>query len=288
MRYIDKDGVLITIYYSYKSSGKLLWSLEKACEDIARSRHVISRLFWRDFVAQFRQKILGYLWALLGPLLGIISFLFLFFVGVLKPGESEIPYTAYVLIGGMIWSCLPTTIAAVSNGLQNQSDLILRTSIPKLALAISSLAGALYNIVISMITTGIALVIIGIKPSWWFLAYPLLIMPIILLGTAIGLILSVFGSIAKDLTPLVLQMITLIMYLTPVVYLPSTIQNTTIRSIIEWNPISPLVEIPRSLICLGHTNSLSYFLWVSLGTIILTILALHIFYALEDLVPERL
>lgn len=288
MRHIDENNIQIVTYDSYKNGGGMLWSLRKAFEDITVSRHVISRLFWRDFVAQFRQKILGYLWILLSPFLAIVSFLFLFFVGVLKPGEGEIPYAAYVLIGGMIWSCLPTTIAAVSSGLQNQSDLILRTSIPKLALAISSLAGAVYNIFISMITTGIVLIIIGIKPTWWFLAYPLLVLPIILLGFSIGLILSVIGSIAKDLTPLLLQIIALIMYITPVVYMPSTIQNPAIRTIIDWNPVSPLIEIPRSLICLGNADSLFYFLWVSLGTIVFTAFALHIFYVLEDLVPERL
>lgn len=288
MRYIDEDGIPVTVYQPNERRGGLLWGLRQASEDIAASRHVIVRLFWRDFVAQFRQKILGYLWALLGPLLGIVSFLFLFFVGVLRPGEGEIPYTVYVLIGSTIWGCLPGAMGAVSSGLQNQADLILRTRIPKLALAISSLAGITYSILISMVTMSVVLLVVGVKPTWWLLAYPLLVLPMVLLGTAIGLVLSVLGTIAKDLTPLITQALSLVMYVTPVIYLHSTIQNPVVKSIIVWNPVSYLVDVPRSLVCLGKADNIDIYFWVSFATVVLITVGLRIFYLLEDLVAERL
>jgi len=288
MRYIGEGGVPVTIYEPNERRGGLLWGLRQAGEDITASRHVITRLFWRDFIAQFRQKILGYLWALLGPLLGIVSFLFLFFVGVLKPGEGEIPYAVYVLMGSTIWGCLPGAMGAVSSGLQTQADLILRTRIPKLALAISSLAGVSYSILISMVTMAIVLMAVGIKPTWWFLAYPLLALPMILLGAAMGLVLSVLGTIARDLTPLVTQALSLVMYITPVIYLHSTIQSPVVRSIIEWNPITYLVDVPRSLICLGRADNIGIYLAVAGVTIALVTVGLRIFYLLEDLVAERL
>src|ERR1043166_3421742 len=149
MRYIDQDGTQITVYQPNERCGGVLWGLCQAYQDLLASRHVIHQLFRRDFISQFRQKLFGYFWALLSPLLGIFSFLFLFFVGVLSPGEGEIHYTLYVFVGSTIWGCLPGAMGAVSGGLQAQSDLILRTRIPKLALAISSLAGLTYGTIIS-------------------------------------------------------------------------------------------------------------------------------------------
>ena len=153
MRYIDEDGMPVTIYQPNEVQGGIIWGLRRAAEDIVVSRHVIMRLFWRDFLAQFRQKVLGYFWALLSPLLSILSFLFLFFIGVLNPGQGEIPYTLYVMVGSTIWGCLPGAMGAVSGGLQAQADLIMRTRIPKLALAVSSLAGLFYGILISHLFT---------------------------------------------------------------------------------------------------------------------------------------
>lgn len=288
MRYLDNDGTTVTVYQPNERRGGLIWGLRQAREDILASRHVIARLFWRDFVTQFRQKILGYFWALLSPLLGIVSFLFLFFIGVLQPGKGEIPYTIYVLIGSTIWGCLPGAMGAVSGGLQAQADLIMRTRIPKLALAVSSLAGLVYGIAISMVTMTILFWVMGATPSWWFLAYPLLVLPMVLLGTAAGLVLSVLGPIARDLIPLVSQALSLVMYITPVIYVQSTIQNPVVKTLIAWNPITYLVDIPRSLIYLGRTENIDAFLWVAAGTVILVTLGLRIFYLLEDLVAERL
>jgi lipopolysaccharide transport system permease protein len=288
MRYIDKDGMPVTIYQPNEVQGGIIWGLRQATQDIVASRHVIARLFWRDFIAQFRQKILGYFWALLSPLMGILSFLFLFFIGVLNPGQGEIPYTLYVLVGSTIWGCLPGAMGAVSGGLQAQADLIMRTRIPKLALAVSSLAGLLYGILISMITMTIIFVATGVTPTWWFLAYPLLVLPTVLLGTGVGLVLSVLGSIARDLTPMTNQVLALAMYITPVIYVHSTIQNALVKTLIDWNPITYLVDVPRSLICLGRADNVDIFLLASTGTVMLVAIGLRVFYLLEDLVAERL
>lgn len=288
MRYLEEDGTPVTVYLPNERRGGLIWGLKQAYEDVIASRHVILRLFWRDFIAQFRQKILGYFWALLSPLLGIASFLFLFFIGVLRPGEGEIPYTLYVLVGSTIWGCLPGAMGAVSGGLQAQADLIMRTRIPKLALAVSSLATLTYSIGISMITMVLIFVAVGFTPSWWFLAYPLLVLPMVLLGTAVGLVLSVLGAIARDLVPMATQVLGLLMFLTPVVYVRTTLQNPLVRSLIDWNPISSLVDVPRSLVCLGHADHVGLFLWVGLGVLGLVVVGLRTFYLLEDLVAERL
>lgn len=288
MRYFEKNGIPVTVYQPNEMRGGLLWGLQKAIEDIVASRHVIVRLFWRDFIAQFRQKLLGYFWAFLSPFLGIVSFLFLFAIGVLKPGEGDIPYTIYVLVGSTIWGCLPGAMGLVSGGLQAQADLIMRTRIPKLALAVSSLAGLVYSIGISMVTMLILFLFIGVTPSWWILLYPLLVLPMVLLGTAAGLVLSVLGPIARDLVPLATQALSFVMYVTPVIYVQSSIQNPVVKKMIEWNPITYLVDIPRSLVCLGRAENIETFLWVAIGTIVLVTIGLRIFYLLEDLVAERL
>jgi lipopolysaccharide transport system permease protein len=288
MRYIDKEGIPVTIYQPNVFQGGIIWGVRQAVHDIVTSRHVIARLFWRDFIAQFRQKVLGYFWALLNPLLGILSFLFLFFIGVLNPGRGEIPYTLYVMVGSTIWGCLPGAMGAVSGGLQAQADLIMRTQIPKLALAVSSLAGLFYGIMISMITLTIIFVATGVTPTWWFLVYPVLVLPMVLLGTAMGLVLSVLGSIARDLTTMITQLLALVMYITPVIYVHSTIQNPFVKTLIDWNPISYLVDVPRSLICLGRADNVHVFVLASCGMVMLVTVGLRVFYLLEDLVAERL
>jgi lipopolysaccharide transport system permease protein len=49
-----------------------------------------------------------------------------------------------------------------------------------------------------------------------------------------------------------------------------------------------LVDIPRTVICLGDFSGLTSFLWVGGLVIVLLVISLRIFYLLEDLVAERL
>jgi lipopolysaccharide transport system permease protein len=220
--------------------------------------------------------------------LGIVSFLFLFSIGVLRPGEGEIPYTLYALVGSTVWGCLPGAMGAVSGGLQAQSDLIMRTRVPKLALAVSSLAGVFYGIITSMVTMAIVFLIMGRTPTLWFIAYPLLVLPMVMLGTALGLVLAVLGTIARDLTTLTAQALSLVMYLTPAIYLQSSIQNPIVKALIAWNPLTYLVDIPRSLICLNRAEDIPAYSLVVVGTVVLAAIGLRVFYLLEDLVAERL
>jgi lipopolysaccharide transport system permease protein len=288
MHFVDEEGLLVTVYSPNKRQRGFLSGVRQACDDVYVSRHVIARLFWRDFIAQFRQKIFGYFWALLGPLFGILSFVFLFYIGVLRPGEGEMPYTLYVLVGSTIWGALPGAMGAVSGGLQAQADLIMRTRIPKLALAVSSLAGLFYGIVVSMITMMIIFFAYGAVPTYWFIAYPILVLPMVLLGTSLGLVLSVLGTIARDLPVMATQVLSISMYLTPVIYLRSTVGSPVIRKVIDWNPLTYLVDVPRSLIYTGHAENLEIFLGVFAGILVLVLMSLRIFYQLEDLVAERL
>lgn len=288
MQYIDEDGKCVTTYTPNERQGGLIWGIRQAARDIAASRDAIVRLFLRDFMAQFRQRLFGYLWALLAPLLGIASFIFLYFIGVLNPGTEEIPYPIYALLGSSIWACLVGTLGSVSAGLQSQADLIMRTNIPKLALAISSLASIIYGVLVGMVTIGLLFLIYGKMPTVWFFAYPLLVLPMLLLGTAAGLVLSVIGVIAKDATPVVTQVLSLLMYATPIIYVTKNITSPLTRQLMALNPLTYLVDVPRSLLCLGTADHVDVYLWVSLGTIALSVVALRVFYLIQDLVAERL
>lgn len=131
MQFREPDGTLVTVYSPNEQQGWIFWTLKQAWRDLAGSRDIMIRLFLRDFLPQFRQRILGYFWALLSPLIGIASFVFLYFVGVLNPGVGDIPYPIFTLLGASIWGCLAGTMGAVSNGLMAQADLVMRTDIPK-------------------------------------------------------------------------------------------------------------------------------------------------------------
>ena len=262
-------------------------SVAMARREIYVSRHVIWQLFARDFVANLRQKILGYLWVIITPLLAIASFVFLNYAGVLNPGEMSIPYPLFVFIGTSLWALLMTTVTAVANGLIGNSDLIIRTNIPKIGLSLTGLANVLYNYIVGFLLLLIVFAFFRLVPSPWILFYPIVSLPLIALGVGVGLVLAVVGTVARDVTPIALSVLGLLMYVTPVVF-NADLSNPVLRRIIVANPLTYLVDTPRSLATLGVIPSPIGYLLSCMLSLVMLLIGIHAFYLVQDKVAERL
>jgi lipopolysaccharide transport system permease protein len=263
-------------------------TIATAGRELFAARFIIWKIFWRDFVAQFRQKMLGYVWIFLSPLFGIVGFLILYYAGVLVPGESGVPYPLYMFLGTSIWSVLPMAMNSVSVGLQGQADLIMRTNIPKIALAMSALANTLYNISINIVIIIPVMLLFGVLPNLWMPVYPLLLLPLLIIGIGMGLILSVLGVIARDILGIVNQALAVLMFMTPVIFVTDQINNPLLKKIITLNPLTYLIELPRSMVTLGSSPYWLEYSLISLFSLIFLCLSVWIFYTLHDLVAERL
>jgi lipopolysaccharide transport system permease protein len=62
------------------------------------------------------------------------------------------------------------------------------------------------------------------------------------MGLGLGIIISSLTTKYRDLNVLIGFGVTLLMYVTPVVYPLSFLEKSSYRDFIEWNPLSPLVE----------------------------------------------
>ncbi|MBE9141004.1 ABC transporter permease [Nodosilinea sp. LEGE 07088] len=278
------------IIRTYQAGEKSLWpvgSVKLAFRELYFSRHAIWHLFVRDFVAGFRQKIFGYFWILASPLLGILSFVFMNSTGILNPGELEIPYPIFVFVGTSLWSLLTITTTTVANGLIGNSDLIMRTNIPKIGLAVTGMASVLYNFLVSIAVLFIILLAFQLWPALSGLMYPLAVVPLVMMGIGFGLMLAVVGSVARDITSIFINLLGLAMYITPVVY-SAEFANPQLQQIVRLNPLTYLVDTPRSLLILGRVSSPLGFMLASLVAVLVLVAGIHMFYLVKDKVAERL
>jgi ABC-type polysaccharide/polyol phosphate export permease len=278
----------VTVYTANKGRAGILRTAARSVLDIYRHRHLIWVLFSRDFKAQFKQNLLGYLWAALGPLMGVFSFIFMNFVGILNPGPTIVPYPVYAFIGTSLWSFLTSTIALMSNGLNAQSELIMRTNVPKIALAASALASIFYGVLVNLALIILFLLVFRMPFTLSALAFPILIFPLIVLGVGIGLIVSVLGIIVKDIGRMLNQILVVLMFLTPVIFVSENIKSKLLHRLIMDNPLTYLVELPRSILFGQGTNFWPQYLGASLLCFAILLIGVKVFDIVQDLVAERL
>ena len=114
------------------------------------------------------------------------------------------------------------------------------------------IAGIIFNLInfIVQLSVFVILVVIftligsNVHPNWLLVLTPVLVLQTALLGTGIGLIVSSITTKYRDLKILVTFGVSLLMYITPVVYPVSKVPES-FRWLMLCNPVAPIVETFR-------------------------------------------
>jgi lipopolysaccharide transport system permease protein len=114
----------------------------------------------------------------------------------------------------------------------------------------------------------------------------LVLLAAVMVGTAIGLFLTPIGLLYTDVSRLITMALSLVMYLTPVVYgIP---QTGIMKTIMTWNPFTPLVTTIRAVVVGQEPVFLTYFLVLTVVSFFLLLISLVIYRVSIPVIIERL
>jgi lipopolysaccharide transport system permease protein len=216
--------------------------------ELWRYRDLIWLFVWRDFVAYYKQTILGPLWYLIQPILTTIVFSVIF-GNIAKLSTDGLPPFLFYLAGNTVWGYFSTCLTSTSNTFSTNAAIFGKVYFPRLSIPISII---LSNLISFGIRLGVFLCFLAyfilagsaIHPNLWILLLPVLLLIMAGLGLGFGILISSLTTKYRDLQQLVGFGVQLLMYATPVIYPLSTIQGAW-RWLILANPMTPVVEIFR-------------------------------------------
>lgn len=218
-------------------------------KEIWRYRDLIGLFVRRDFVAQFKQTILGPIWHLIQPVLTTLMFL-LIFGRIARISTDGIQPTLFYLSGITIWNYFSTCLTNTSNTFVANASIFGKVYFPRMVLPVS--------IVISnIIRFGIQFMLLlgmmvyyhfnghPLHITWYWLLIPVLIVMMAGIGLGLGIIISSLTTKYRDFAVLLTFAVQLGMYATPIVYPLSFLEDKGYKWLILANPLSPLVETFR-------------------------------------------
>lgn len=256
--------------------------------NIIKSRQLIWQLFRRDFFMSYKKSFLGMTWIFISPIIGIASWVFLNYAGVLQPGDTPIPFPAFVLLGTSIWGLFMGFYSSASGTLSAGAGFINQVKYPHEALLIKQTAQHLASFSITFIVTMVVFLIFGVVPSWGILLFPLAMLPLFFLGAGMGLIVSVMSVVASDLTNLINIGLGFVFYAIPIIYLYDQLESPILKFIVQINPLAYLITGARDLIIEGTIYYPERYVAVAIGAFIFFMFSWRIFYISEDKVIERM
>jgi len=216
--------------------------------DLWRYRDLVLLFVRRDFVAVYKQTILGPLWYLIQPLLTTITFTVIF-GNIAQLPTDGLPQFLFYMSGTVIWTYFADCLTKTSNTFVNNAQLFGKVYFPRLAVPVSILISNLITFAIQFtfflaFMGFFALSGANLRPNWWILISPLLVFMMAGLGLGFGIIISSLTTKYRDLRFLVTFGVSLLMYATPVIYPASTIPER-FQWIIYANPMTSIVEAFR-------------------------------------------
>jgi lipopolysaccharide transport system permease protein len=275
-----------TRIYQKETNRNLPKLLLESLKDLNTSRFLAFQLAKRDITAQYRQSYFGILWAFVTPLATAFVWMFLNSSGTVKLTDTGIPYPVYAFAGTLLWSIITEAINSPIQSTNSAKSILTKINFPKEALITSGVLKLLFN---SSIKVGLLLIFIfayGIELSWGLLLFPIAILGGLVIGNTIGLLLTPIGMLYQDISKLITFGMQFLMYVTPVVF--AVPDSGLMKTIMELNPLTPIISVGRNLAVGLPLEYLTYFLIVLAASIPLFFIAL-VFYRISiPIFVERL
>jgi len=252
-----------------------------------RSRDLIWHLFVRDFIMSHKRSFIGISWVIFAPLVGIVSWVFLRQAGLLQPGDLDIPYPVYVLIGTSIWGLYMDFYHGASNTLTAGSSFVSQINYHHEALLVEKALLQLANFAIVFALNIVVMLIFGVVPPWTIIFFPLLLIPLFLLGSAVGLFSSLLSVVGVDFKNILDILMGLTLWITPVIY-SHKFDSEIIQTLIPWNPLTYLISSARDIIIYGRLyEPTGYFISCGLA-LALFLFSARFFYISENRIVEKI
>jgi len=255
--------------------------------NIKRYSYLLKQLVRIDIVTTYKRTFIGISWLVITPILSVLIWILLHSAGIINPGQTDIPYPVYVLLSTSIWSFFQGSYSITSNIINNSGRFLVSAKFPHEVLIVEQIAVHCINFIIPFLINLLVLILYGIKFSFAALLFPVALIPLLLLGTGIGLLTALLRVVAVDLSRITDQFISFLMFLTPVVFTPK-IELAWLANIVKYNPLTYLIGFPRDLLTQGIYSETKIYLVVSLVSFLFFIFCLMIFMKYAGRLLERL
>ena len=225
---------------------KLLFDLQ--LRELWRYRDLILLLVRRDFVAKFKQTILGPAWFIIQPLLSTIMFTIVF-GNIAQLSTDGLPKMLFYLSGNVLWLYFSNCLTMCSTTFVDNAHLFGKVYFPRLVVPVSivisqALTFALQFVFFLCFMGYFILNGATLHPNLHILLFPLLLLLMAGMSLGLGIIFSSMTTKYRDMRFLLDFGVRLLMFATTAIYPLSSIPEK-FKLFILANPMTPIIETFR-------------------------------------------
>lgn len=251
-------------------------------------KELVMRLAKTDFKLRYHGSALGYLWAILRPLLmfTILNFVFSSIFNFRNSGTPNYPLE--LLTGILMFQFFSEGTVSGMNALLAKSQLVTKIYIPRWTIILGSTVNALFVYGMNLIVLSVFFVIYGITPS-----IPAILM-FFFLSALLYIIIIAFSFLAapllvrfRDLSMIWEVLLQVLMYASPIIY-PLTMMPENIQRIMLWNPLAFIIHFTKRVLIEDYFTNFWNIFYLLIGVFGIFTISLLIYRKTERRVAEEI
>ena len=245
-------------------SRRFIRFLVKPFMQVWHHRDLVRAILRRELRDRFKGSVAGWTWAVIAPLLAITVYSFAFSTNLqLKLAVDVSPRIAYALFifsGIVIFNFFSEMAFRAPMLLHEYTHFIKQTIFPSDMLAvISTLRATLYTVISIAVMLLFQLAVVHSLP-WTVLLLPLIFIPFIAFLVGMSWFLCAIGAFTRDAGYLMINIIPVFMFLTPVFY-PQSLLPPPFNFWIYANALTGYVEVMRDIVLLAKLPDWRVYAW---------------------------
>lgn len=257
----------------------------KVFKELYQYRELLKTNVKKEIRGKYKASFLGILWSFINPLLQVVVYAIVF--PYIMRIETE-NYLIFLICGIIPWTWFTNTISQGTTCITNNGNLIKKVYFPREILPISIVTSGLINFFISCIIIFLFVLFSGLGITWHWIFLPFIALIQYLISLAIIFILSSFNVYVKDVEYIVIFIINMLFYATPVLYSTELFQDSWLMWIFRLNPFAHLINAYRDIFYVHQVPELlQLFILLVIG-IVTVLICFKIFKKLEKGFAEEI
>lgn len=247
-------------YYS-EIKPKLAFTLN--IKELIEYKELFYFFTWRDVKVKYKQTLLGFLWAVLQPI--IMMVIFTIFIGkTMNASIGNMHYEIFAFSGLILWTIFSSGVTNAGNSMVSNAQIIKKVYFPRLIIPISSILVSVLDFLLAFLLF-IALIIIFQQPIDVLKAiiiWPAALTITVIATIGLGCSLAALNIKYRDFKYIIPFLVQALLFLTPVIYPISIISNEGLKYLLAINPMYAAITLFRMPMMTSDTEAV--LLWISL------------------------
>lgn len=250
-------------------------------DSLLRYRFLIRQLVMRDFKVKYKRSVLGVAWSLLYPLL-TMAVMALVFSNVFRFSTPGVNYIAYLLVGLTWFNYFSEASNLCMGAIVANFPLISKVYVPKYIFPLSKCLFIGLNFLLTLIPLYLVILLTGTGLCWQHLLLPYSFLCLFLFTLGMGFLLSAAAVFLRDMFYIYGILLSLWLYLTPVMYDFSLIRQPLLRFVMSLNPLYQMIDFARTVILYHSTPDALRFAACGLPALLTLLLGAAVFRRTQD------